>query len=233
MASKSALIMGGSGSLGRAMVASLKARSNWRVLSVDLSPNSEADQSLVLSGGKVQEQLPHIYEETKAFSPTFDSIICVAGGFGISSVTDDDVLEKYQEMDRMNFQSALLSGHLGTKFLAPQGLLMFTGAAAVFEGPVNFAYGYAISKAATHHLALQMAELTEIPESSTVITILPQIIDTPGNREAMPDADTAEWQPPARIADLVRSWAEGDNRPENGSFAKLKYENGIIVPEFM
>jgi len=57
--------------------------------------------------------------------------------------------------------------------------LLFTGAAAVFEGPVDFAYGYAMSKAATHNLALQMAERTEIPASSSVCTILPQVIDTP------------------------------------------------------
>ena len=121
---------------------------------------------------------------------------------------------------------------MSTKYLGPQGFLMFTGAAAVFEGPVNFAYGYALSKAATHHLALQMAERTEIPESSTVCTIMPQILDSPANREAMPDADFNEWAPPHKVAELVRTWAEGDNRPINGSFAKLCYENGCIVPEF-
>ena len=63
-------------------------------------------------------------------------------------------MERYAEMDKINFQTALLAGHLSTKYLGPQGFLMFTGAAAVFEGPVNFAYGYALSKAATHHLAL-------------------------------------------------------------------------------
>mgnify|MGYP006121896793 CR=1 FL=1 len=109
---------------------------------------------------------------------------------------------------------------------------MFTGAAAVFEGPVNFAYGYALSKAATHHLALQMAERTEIPESSTVCTIMPQILDNAANREAMPDADFSEWAPPDKVAELIRTWCEGDNRPVNGSFAKLCYENGCIVPEF-
>ena len=50
---------------------------------------------------------------------------------------------------------------------------MFTGAAAPFEGPVNFAYGYAMSKSATHHLAMTMAERTEIPPNSSVCTILP------------------------------------------------------------
>uniref|UniRef100_A0A7S3N065 Dihydropteridine reductase n=1 Tax=Strombidium inclinatum TaxID=197538 RepID=A0A7S3N065_9SPIT len=110
---------------------------------------------------------------------------------------------------------------------------MFTGAAAAFEGPVNFAYGYAMSKAATHALALQMAQRTEIPEHSTVVTILPQIIDTPANREAMADADKEDWQPPEKIAELVMGWSEGSNRPDNGSFAKLSYTNGSIVHEFV
>ena len=77
---------------------------------------------------------------------------------------------------------------------------MFTGAAAVFEGPVNYAYAYSISKSATHALALQMAERTEIPVSSTVVTILPKIIDSPMNRKDMPDADFTKWAPPAKIA---------------------------------
>ena len=78
-----------------------------------------------------------------------------------------------------------------------------------------------------------MAERTEIPEDSTVITILPQIIDSEQNRKDMPDADHSTWAPPNKIADLVRSWAQGENRPENGSYAKLEFKNGCVVPEFM
>ena len=230
---KSALVMGGNGALGKAFVNAFKAR-NWRVLCIDLHENSEADSNIVISPtDKVQDQMEMIYDKTQQFGKELDSIMCVAGGFDVSSIKDEDVFQRYLHMDRVNFQSALLAGHLSTSYLAPRGFLMFTGAAAVFEGPVNFAYGYAMSKAATHHLALQMAERTEIPESSKVVTILPQIIDTPANREAMADADKSDWQPPAKIAELVRGWAEGDNTPENGSFAKLKFENGCIIPEFV
>ena len=28
-------------------------------------------------------------------------------------------------------------------------------------------------------------------------------------------------------------WAEGSNRPENGSFSILKNQNGMVVPEFV
>ena len=123
--------------------------------------------------------MPDLYDGLQKFSSEYDAILCAAGGFQVSSIKDEDVLEKYLEIDKSCFQSALLTGHLSTKFLGPQGFLLFTGAAAVFEGPVNFAYGYAMSKAATHNLALQMAERTEIPATSSVCTILPQVIDTP------------------------------------------------------
>ena len=96
-------------------------------------------------------------------------------------------------IDKMNLQSALLTGHLSTKLLAPQSLLMFTGAAAVFDGPVGFAVGYALSKSATHSLALHMAASDQIPESSTVVSILPGVIDTPTNRKDMPEADKSDW----------------------------------------
>ena len=50
----------------------------------------------------------------------------------------------------------------------------------------------------------------------------------------MPDAqDKHTWLPPDKIAQLVRGWADGDNTPENGSFAKLQYQNGAVYPEFV
>ena len=90
-----------------------------------------------------------------------------------------------------------------------------------------------MTKQTTHALALHLAERTDIPKTSTVCTILPTTIDTPANRASMPDADTKDWLPPEKIAELVRMWADGENRPENGSFAKLVYKAGCVVPEFV
>jgi len=49
----------------------------------------------------------------------------------------------------------------------------------------------------------------------------------------MPNEDKSGWLPPEKIAEVLRSWAEGENRPENGSFAKLNYKNQCVVPEFL
>ena len=59
------------------------------------------------------------------------------------------------------------------------------------------------------------------------------MIDTPANREAMKDADKSTWLPPDSIGHLIRQWSDYENRPENGSFVKLNYKNGTIVPEFL
>lgn len=130
----------------------------------------------------------------------YDAILCVSGGFAMGSIKDSNIFQVYEEQDKVNFQSALLAGHLATKCLNEHGMLMFTGAAAVFEGPVNYAYAYYIAKSATHALALQMSERKEIPTTSSVITILPQVLDTPTNRGSMPDADFSTWAPTENVA---------------------------------
>jgi hypothetical protein len=115
----------------------------------------------------------HIRLMTKLTCFSFDSIICVAGGFDMGSVKDKEVFDKYEKLDKMNLQSALLTSHLATKYLGEQGLLVLTGAASVFAGPTNYAFAYGLTKSATHSLVLQMAEKTDIPRTSSVICILP------------------------------------------------------------
>lgn len=44
-------------------------------------------------------------------------MINVAGGFDMGSVKDRDVFEKFEKLDKMNFQSALMTAHLATKYL--------------------------------------------------------------------------------------------------------------------
>ena len=219
--------------LGRAMVDSFRS-GGWQVVSMDLTENPSASTNILVQPDQAMKtQVTGLFAKTHEASKQYDAIICVAGGFGCSSIKDANIFEEYEHQDRINFQTALLAGHFASHMLTPQGFLMLTGAAAVFEGPVNFAYAYAMSKAATHALALSLAQRTEIPESADVCTLLPQVIDTPDNRESMPDADMSEWAPPDKVAQLVRQWAEGENRPMNGSFAKVEYKNLTVFPTFL
>ena len=49
----------------------------------------------------------------------------------------------------------------------------------------------------------------------------------------MADADFSKWTHPDSMAALLKMWAEGNNRPQNGSFSVLKNANGMCVPEFV
>lgn len=53
------------------------------------------------------------------------------------------------------------------------------------------------------------------------------------NREAMPNADHSQWVSPDSMAGLLKMWADGNNRPKNGSFAIIKNEKGMAIPEFV
>lgn len=128
----------------------------------------------------------------------------------------------------------LLGAHLATKYLSPNGLVVFTGAAAVFKEPQPEMIGYSIAKTGVHSLALNLTHYFISHEmASKVVTILPETIDTEQNREAMPKSDFSKWSKPEQIGGLLRSWIDGHNVPNNGSFAVLKVKNGAVIPDFV
>jgi NAD(P)-dependent dehydrogenase (short-subunit alcohol dehydrogenase family) len=47
--------------------------------------------------------------------------------------------------------------------------------------------------------------------------VLPSVIDTPANREQMPDADHAKWVPPAEIARVIRFLCSPESAPISGA----------------
>ncbi|CAG9323566.1 unnamed protein product [Blepharisma stoltei] len=224
-----ALVIGGSGALGRSMVEIF--RDSWEVTSVDLRENSSAHKNIILNElQKIDDQCESCKRE---LTGKYDAILCVAGGFAGGSISEPEVFSKIQHLMKLNLFPCVMAGHIATQFLAEEGLIVLTGAAACFKDTTPGIIAYALSKTATHSLALNLATRQDIPATSTVATILPEVIDTPSNRDAMPNADFSKWANPRSIAALVKMWAEGVNRPENGSFAVLKTVNGQIVPEFV
>jgi NAD(P)-dependent dehydrogenase (short-subunit alcohol dehydrogenase family) len=47
--------------------------------------------------------------------------------------------------------------------------------------------------------------------------VLPNAIDTPANREQMPNADFSRWVPPAEIARVIRFLVSEDSAPTSGA----------------
>ena len=88
-------------------------------------------------------------------------------------------MKSVELMHNLCSKTALLTGHLASHYLSQNGLLVFTGSAAVFDKPQPEMIGYALAKTATHAIALNMKEV--LPKESKVVTILPNTLDTPGN----------------------------------------------------
>ena len=61
---------------------------------------------------------------------------------------------------------------------------------------------YAASKSGVHRMTEALAK--ELADTKvTVNALLPSIIDTDANRQAMPEADTRQWVSPSAIADVM------------------------------
>ncbi len=132
-----------------------------------------------------------------------DILLNLAGGFSggqpVSESSDD-------ELDRMldvNLRTAYNLSRATIKPMIDQnwGRIVNTGSRDSLQGRANYS-AYAISKAAVLRLTESMAQEVR-PYNITVNAILPGMIDTQANRQALPDVDHSKWVKPITIAETL------------------------------
>jgi short-subunit dehydrogenase len=101
--------------------------------------------------------------------------MCGDPGGGVSSPT---VMEAADQMYNACLRPALLTAVVAHKLLRRNGLLVLTGSSAALN-PMPNALGYSFAKSSTHLLVTSMAQSDS---RFTTVGVLPQLIDTPGNR---------------------------------------------------
>jgi NAD(P)-dependent dehydrogenase (short-subunit alcohol dehydrogenase family) len=95
------------------------------------------------------------------------------------------------------------------------GSIVCVGTRAAVQ-PFPGAAGYISSKAAV--IAFAQAVATEYKNDGVRCNvILPSVIDTPGNRVSMPNADYSRWVKPAEIAGVIAHLLSSDSTPINGA----------------
>lgn len=129
--------------------------------------------------------------------------INAVGGFTMGNKIEDCVNE-WEKMYQLNFETALNSIKNILPILKENefGRIINFGSRAGEKG-IALGGPYAVSKAAIHILTKTLAQ--EIEGNITCNAVLPEIIDTPANRESMPDANFNFWSPPDAIADKIES----------------------------
>jgi len=150
-----------------------------------------------------------------------------------AKIDNINIFDQSERMFSSNYYSCLLAGHLASKYLLPNSLLIFTGAAKIFKESSPDMLSYHIAKTAAHSLALTLKDSHDLPNNTNILTILPEIIDTPDNRKKMPNEDFSKWTKPDGISNILKMWAEGINRPKSGSFAILKMKDNYVVPDLV
>ncbi len=129
-----------------------------------------------------------------------DILVNVAGGFSMSMLRETDY-SAWQHMINMNLNTAFLTSREAVRLMTGHGRIINVGAFAATR-VVPGMCAYTTSKGGVIHLTEVLAEET-LAEKITVNAVLPTIMDTPGNRAAMPDADFSTWVPLENVEDTV------------------------------
>lgn len=224
---KRVLVVGGCGAMGEAVLNAFQKK-DWETYSLDIKHSEIANKSYsfdhVQAKADYSGSVKATVEAMEQDKVSFDAVVCAAGGWAGGDISSDDFPGSLELLWRLNIQSAATSSHLAAKFLSPGGMLTLTGAEVVRQGGTSFMPAYGMSKAATHHL-VESASDGYLPDNCTVNAVLPVTIDTPINREGMPDADFTNWTDPKEIAFEIESWVHG-SRPKNGAMVSIQTENG-------
>jgi NAD(P)-dependent dehydrogenase (short-subunit alcohol dehydrogenase family) len=205
------LVAGGTGALGCAVVAEL-LEAGFEVTVVDRhgdvggAPVVHAD---LLDPAGAAEAVEAVEDLT--------GVVNLVGGFAMGPKVAATELEDFQRMLELNLVPAFNLAHAAVPRLeqAGGGAFLCVSAKAALD-PFPGAAGYITAKAAV--LAFVRALDAEYRAAGVrANAILPSIIDTPVNRESMPNADTSAWVAPEEIARVVRFLVSGDSAVTSGA----------------
>ena len=208
MLTKTAIITGAEGNLGRAVVKKFIDKGYHVIGTIhkkeDTKSVNENNVDEVELDLMQEENCQKFVEGIVTKNKVIDVAVLTAGGFAMDDIVKtktSDIVKQYQ----LNFETAyniarpvflqMIQQNSGRIFLigSRQGLDILKGKGAV-------AYGF--SKSLLFRLAEVMNEEAK-GKNVAVSVIVPSTIDTPPNRESMSDAHFNNWVTASQIADVI------------------------------
>ncbi len=191
-----ALITGGNGGLGSIVVRAFED-AGYRVVREDPSdPGSSLEWFDVTDPGSAADAVRKILDGYGRI----DVLVNLVGGWRpqppISEIDD----ETWDGLLNINLRSTFVMSRAVLPHMIERGSgrVINIGAKQGERGTANNG-PYAVAKAGVLALTEVMAAET-LGSGVTVNALVPSVIDTPGNRAGMPDADFSAWVPPAHLA---------------------------------
>jgi len=223
------VVSGGTGSLGRAVVAALLER-GARVAVPFRSPpawdalRAGAGKGAALWGRAADLADPasavRFVDEAAGWLGGVDGVAALAGAYAGSSTLETAPVREWEDMLRANLSTVYGLCHAALPHLIKQGGSVVTVASRLAESGGAGAAAYAVSKAAVIALTRVLA-LENRDRSVRFNCVMPAIIDTPGNRTAMPAADTSRWTPPEAIARVIVFLLSSESAAVNGAIVPV------------
>lgn len=205
------IITGAAGALGRAVCAHFAARGD-RLALLDRDGDALAAVASGLTGASALTLATNLLDPAAVTAGVRQAMekfggiaaaVNLAGGFAMGSPVHETSAETWQRMLDLNVNTMLHSAAAVIPVMrrAGRGYIVNVGAASAVRGQAKMG-AYIASKSALMRLTESMAaELRE--DGINVNAVLPTIIDTPANRNSMPDADPQRWVAPDALADVI------------------------------
>jgi NAD(P)-dependent dehydrogenase (short-subunit alcohol dehydrogenase family) len=200
------VVTGALGALGQAVTVCLTAHgAKLALLGNRVRPGVEHPAgALVYTGVDLsrKDAASGIFERVFKEMGRIDGLVNLAGGFQWEKF-EGGSLESWESMFRLNLLTAVVSCGAVLPYLlrAKRGAIVNIGATGAIKATCGMG-AYAASKAGVVKLTEALADEVK-DQGITVNAVLPSVIDTPLNRENMPNADFTRWVSPMAVAEAT------------------------------
>ena len=206
---KTIIVTGASGNLGQAVVKKFLAE-DYNVIGTVI-PNDPVPMDV--NDKKFEKVVVDLMNEDAAQTfigsvisknQTIDAAVLTVGGFAMGKIAETKTADISKQI-KLNFETAFNVARPTFNQMMKQGsgrifIIGSKPGSGMHNSKGMVAYGLAKS------LIFRLAELmNDEAKGRHVVTnvIVPSTIDTPQNRQSMPDADFTKWVKPEEIADII------------------------------
>lgn len=226
---KVVVVTGGTGALGQAVtqaflqagarvVATYTREAEFNALKENVSAreNLLGIKTNVLDETSVQTMI-----EQAGHLGSLDVLVNTVGGFLGGVPVAETTLEQFDKMLALNLKSAFLCCKHVLPLMLQQrhGRIINIGSQDGLQGGEGIS-AYGASKAGLINFTQTLAAEGK-RHNITANVIIPGIIDTPANRQAMPNANFAEWVTPESIAQTILFLASEEAQAINGAIVPV------------
>jgi len=209
-----AVVTGGAGALGSAVVRALleagsrvvvpyRKKGELESLRASLGVGSDATISGSLVDLTDEGAVAQFFDHVRSETGSVNVLVNAAGSFAGGAPVHETPWATWEEMIAVNLKTAVLASQAAARQMASRGggaIVNVSARAALGSGEKIAAYS------ASKRALLQLTEAMAVelrPSGVTVNAVLPSTIDTPANRKSMPGADFSAWTKPEDIARVI------------------------------